>query len=64
MVHSGLLNVLGMFFEKMMNANGNLSYLLPYLQSMVLEKLGIILLDMERVPCSELTDHKCYVGMI
>ncbi|KAB2608741.1 receptor-like protein kinase [Pyrus ussuriensis x Pyrus communis] len=58
MVYSGLLNVLGMFFETVRNVDGNLRHLSPYLCGRVLEELKVLLLDMEHVPCLELTEHK------
>ncbi|KAB2625868.1 hypothetical protein D8674_017528 [Pyrus ussuriensis x Pyrus communis] len=66
MVRSGLLDVLDIFFEMVGDADGNLKQLSPYLCSMVLKELRVLLLDMERVPCSELIEHKmlCWCDMI
>ncbi|TQE01769.1 hypothetical protein C1H46_012569 [Malus baccata] len=58
MVYSSLLDVLGMFFEKVGNADGNLRHLSPYLHGIVLEELEVLLLDMEHVPLLKLTEHR------
>lgn len=65
-VRSGLLDVLGMFFENTGDVNGNLRHLSPYMRDMVLKELRALLLDMERVPYSELIEHEmlCWRDMI
>lgn len=54
----GFLDVLSMYLEKVGDADGNLRHLSPYLHGIVLEELGVLLLDIEHMPCLELTEHK------